>query len=245
MANEVLTAAYSGRLEKARELSRQAEASAQRAGEKEGAAAYVASAALIEALFGNATQARQQATKALSLSTARDNQYAVALALGFAGDTARVQVLTDDLAKRFPEDTVAQFNYLPTLRGQLALNRDESSKAIDALEAASPYELGGPGQALFVFFTLYPVYVRGEAYLGAHRSTEAGTEFQKIIDHPGIVVNEPIGALAHLQVGRAYAMQGDIAKAKAAYQDFLTLWKEADSDIPVFIAAKSEYAKLQ
>ncbi|MGC1255937.1 MAG: serine/threonine-protein kinase, partial [Candidatus Acidiferrales bacterium] len=142
LANEVLTAAYSGRLEKARELSRQAEASAQRAGEKEGAAAYVASAALIEALFGNATQARQQATKALSLSTARDNQYAVALALGFAGDTARVQVLTDDLAKRFPEDTVAQFNYLPTLRGQLALNRDESSKAIDALEAASPYELG-------------------------------------------------------------------------------------------------------
>ncbi|MFZ3333405.1 MAG: protein kinase [Candidatus Acidiferrales bacterium] len=245
LANEVLTAAYSGRLEKARELSRQAEASAQRAGEKEGAAAYVASAALIEALFGNATQARQQATKALSLSTARDNQYAVALALGFAGDTARVQVLTDDLAKRFPEDTVAQFNYLPTLRGQLALNRDESSKAIDALEAASPYELGGPGQALFVFFTLYPVYVRGEAYLGAHRSTEAGTEFQKIIDHPGIVVNEPIGALAHLQIGRAYAMQGDTTKSKAAYRDFLTLWKDADPDIPILIAAKSEFAKLK
>jgi hypothetical protein len=245
LANEVLTAAYSGRLQKARELSRQAEASAQRAGEKEGAAAYVASAALIEALFGNATQARQQAATALSLSTARDNQYAVALALGFTGDTARVQVLADDLAKRFPEDTVAQFNYLPTLRGQLALNRDESSEAIDALEAASPYELGGPGQALFVFFTLYPVYVRGEAYLGAHRSSEAGTEFQKILDHPGIVVNEPIGALAHLQIGRAYAMEGDTAKAKAAYSDFLTLWKDADPDIPILIAAKSEYAKLK
>jgi hypothetical protein len=245
LANEVLTAAYSGRLQKARELSRQAEASAQRAGEKEGAAAYVASAALIEALFGNATQARQQAATALGLSTARDNQYAVALALGFAGDTARVQVLADDLAKRFPEDTVAQFNYLPTLRGQLALNRDESSKAIDALEAASPYELGGPGQALFVFFTLYPVYVRGEAYLGAHRSSEACTEFQKILDHPGIVVNEPIGALAHLQNGRAYAMEGDTAKAKAAYEDFLTMWKDADPDIPILIAAKAEYANLK
>ena len=245
LANEVLTDAYSGRLQKARELSRQAEASAQRAGEKEGAAAYVASAALIEALFGNATQARQQAATALGLSTARDNQYAVALALGFAGDTARVQVLADDLARRFPEDTVAQFNYLPTLRGQLALNRDESSKAIDALEAASPYELGGPGQALFVFFTLYPVYVRGEAYLGAHRSGEAGTEFQKILDHPGIVVNEPIGALAHLQNGRAYAMEGDTVKAKAAYEDFLTLWKNADADIPILIAAKAEYANLK
>jgi serine/threonine protein kinase len=245
LANEVLTAAYSGRLEKARELSRQAEASAQRAGEREGAAAYVASAALIEALFGNATQARQQAATALSLSTARDNQYAVALALGFAGDTARVQVLADDLAKRFPEDTVAQFNYLPTLRGQLALNRDESSKAIDALEAASPYELGGPGQALFVFFTLYPVYVRGEAYLAAHQGSEAAAEFQKILDHRGIVINVPIGALAHLQIGRAYSMQGDTAKARTAYQDFLTLWKDADPDIPILIAAKSEYATLK
>jgi tetratricopeptide (TPR) repeat protein/predicted Ser/Thr protein kinase len=245
LANEALTAAYSGRLGKARELSRQAEASAQRVGEKEGAAGYVASAALIEALFGNAAEARRQAATALSLSTARDIQYPVALALGFAGDAARTQVLADDLAKRFPEDTVAQFNYLPTLHGQLALNRNDSSKAIEALEAASPYELGEPGQAFFVFFGLYPVYVRGEAYLAAHRGNESAGEFQKILDHPGVVLNEPIAALAHVGLARAYAMQGDTAKARAAYQDFLTLWKDADPDIPVLIAAKAEYAKLK
>ena len=245
LANEALTAAYSGRLGKTRELSRRAEASAERVGEKEGAAGYVASAALIEALFGNAAQARQQAATALSLSTARDTLYAVALTLGFAGDAARAQVLADDLAKRFPEDTVARFNYLPTLRGQLALNRNDSSKAMEALEVASPYELGGPGQAFFVFFALYPVYVRGEAYLAAHQGKEAAAEFQKILDHRGIVVNEPIGALAHLQFGRAYAMQGNTAKAKAAYKDFLTLWKDVDPDIPILKLAKAEYAKLQ
>jgi serine/threonine protein kinase/predicted Zn-dependent protease len=245
LANEALTAAYSGRLGKARELSRRAEASAQRVGEKEGAAGYVASAALIEALFGNAAEARRQAATALSLSTARDIQYPVALALGFAGDAARVQVLADDLAKRFPEDTVAQFNYLPTLRGQLALNRNDSSRAIEALEVASPYELGAPGQAFFVFFGLYPVYVRGEAYLAARQGNEAAGEFQKILDHPGVVLNEPIGALAYLGLARAYAMQGDTAKARVAYQDFLALWKNADPDIPILIAAKSEHAKLK
>jgi eukaryotic-like serine/threonine-protein kinase len=244
LANEALTAAYSGRLGKARELSRQAQASAQRAEEKEGAAGYVASAALIEAIFGNATQARQQAATALGLSTARDTQYAAALALGFTGDAARAQALADGLAKRFPQDTVAQFNYLPTLRAQLALNRKDSKKAIEALQAAAPYELGEPA-ALFGFLSLYPIYVRGEAYLAAHNGSEAAAEFQKILDHRGIVVNEPIGALAHLQLGRAYAMQGDTAKARAAYQDFLTLWKDADPDIPILREAKAEYAKLK
>jgi eukaryotic-like serine/threonine-protein kinase len=244
LANEALTAAYSGRLGKARELSRQAEASAQRAEEKEEAAVYVGSAALIEGLFGNATQARRQAATALGLSTARDTQYAAALVLGFTGDEVRTQALADDLAKRFPQDTIAQFNYLPTLRAQIALNRNDSDKAIEALQAAAPYELATPA-ALFGFLSVYPIYVRGEAYLAARQGNEAAAEFQKILDHAGVVVNEPIGALAHLGLARAYAMKGDTARARAAYQDFLTLWKDADPDIPILIAAKSEYAKLK
>jgi eukaryotic-like serine/threonine-protein kinase len=244
LANEALTAAYSGRLGKARELSRQAEASAQRAGEKEGAAGYVASVALIEAIFGNATQARQQAATALDLSTARDTQYAAALALGFTGDMVRAQALADDLATRFPQDTMAQFNYLPTLRAQLALNRNDSNKAIEALQAASPYELGEPA-ALFGFLSLYPIYVRGEAYLAARRGSAAAAEYQKILDHAGIVCNEPIGALARLGLARACALEGDTAKAKAAYQDFIRLWKDADPDIPILKQAKAEYQKLK
>jgi tetratricopeptide (TPR) repeat protein len=245
LANDALTAAYSGQLMKARELSRQAEVSAQRAEEKEEVAGYVASAAVIEALFGNPTEARQEAAKVLGLSTSRDNEYAAALALGFAADTARAGPLADDLAKRFPEDTVVQFNYLPTLRAQLALNRNDSVRAIEALQLAAPYELGGPGSGFFAFLSVYPVYVRGEAYLAAHQGSEAVGEFQKILDHRGIVLNEPIGAVSHLGLARAYALQGDTAKARAAYQDFLTLWKDADPDVPVLIAAKSEYAKLK
>ena len=150
----------------------------------------------------------------------------------------------DDLAKRFPEGTVAQFNYVPTIHAQLALNRNDFSKAIEALQAATPYELGTPTDR-FNFVSLYPVYVRGNAYLAAHQGSEAAAEFQKILDWRGVVLNEPIGALAHLGIARANAMQGDIAKAKAAYQDFLTLWKDADPDIPILIAAKAEYAKLK
>jgi hypothetical protein len=134
----------------------------------------------------------------------------------------------------------SQFNYLPTLHAQLALSRSDPSKAIDFLQIAAPYELGDVG-----FASLYPVFVRGGAYLAAHQGSEAAAEFQKILDHRGIVLNEPIGALAHLQIGRAYTMQDETTKAKAAYQDFLTLWKYADPDIPIFIAAKAEYAKLQ
>ena len=132
-----------------------------------------------------------------------------------------------------------RYNYLPTLQAQLALGRHDTTKAIEFLEAAGPYELGGRR------FSLYPVLVRGEAYLVAQQGSEAAAEFQKILDHRGIVLNSPIGALARLQIGRAYAMQGDTAKAKAAYQEFLTLWKDADPDVPILIAAKAEYAKLQ
>jgi eukaryotic-like serine/threonine-protein kinase len=235
---EADTAAYSGRLGKARELSRRAAASAERAEEKEVAAGHEADAALREALFGNAEEARHRATTALGLSNGRSTQFATALALAFAGDAVRAQTLADDLGKRFPENAIVQFNYLPTIRAQLALSRTDSPKAIEALQAAAAYELGSPGG-------LYPVYVRGEAYLAAHQGREAAAEFQKILDHRGIVLNEPIGAVAHLQIGRAYVLQGDTAKAKAAYQDFLSLWKDADPDIPILIAAKSEYAKLK
>ncbi len=238
LGGEADTAAYSGRLAKARELSRRAVTSAERAEEKENAAGNEAEAALREALFGNAAEARQRAGAALELSTGRDVQFYAALALGFAGDAARAQALADDLAKRFPEDTIVQFNYLPTIHAQLALDRNEASKAIETLRAATPYELGQGGG-------LYPVYVRGEAYLAAHRGSEAATEFQKILDQRGVVENEPIGALAHLGLARAYSMQGDPAKARSAYQDFLRLWSDADADIPVLVAAKAEYAKLK
>jgi len=241
---EADTVAYSGRLGQARELSHRAVASAQRAEEKETAAAYEADAALREALFGNETAARQRAAAALGLSNGRDVQYGAALALGFTGDAARTQTLAEDLVKVFPEDTMVQFNYLPTIRAQLALMHNDSSQAIEALQAAAPYELGSPGTGNFTF-ALYPIFVRGQAYLAAHQGREAAAEFQKILNHPGIVVNEPIGALAHLGLGRAYALQGDTAKAKAAYQDFLTLWKDADPDIPILQQAKAEYVKLR
>jgi eukaryotic-like serine/threonine-protein kinase len=146
------------------------------------------------------------------------------------------------LGKRFPEDTIVQFNYLPTTRAQIDLIHNDFARAIEALQLAAPYELGSPPGVNSL--ALYPVYVRGEAYLAAHQGTEAAAEFQKILDHRGKVGNSPIGALAHLQSGRAYAMRGDTAKAKAAYQDFLTLWKDADSDIPILKQAKAEYATL-
>jgi hypothetical protein len=139
---------------------------------------------------------------------------------------------------------MVQFNYLPTVRAQLALNGGDPSKAIDTLQPAAPYELGTPGSFAFPL-ALFPVYVRGEAYLASHRGSEAAAEFQKALDHPGAVLNEPIGALAHLQLGRAFALSGDTNKAKAAYQDFFALWKDADPDIPVLKQARKEYARLQ
>jgi serine/threonine protein kinase len=244
LAGEADTAAYSGRLAKARGFSRQAMASAERAGEKETAAGYEADAAVREALFGNEGEARQRAAAVLALSTGRDVQYGAALALALAGDAHRAQALADDLGKRFPGDTIVQFNYLPTIRAQFALERNDTSRAIEALQAATPYELGLPGTGSFTP-GLYSVYVRGDAYLAGHQGIEAAAEFQKILGHRGVVQNESIGALGHLGLARAYVLQRDTGKASAAYQDFLTLWKDGDPDIPILKQAKAEYAKLQ
>src|SRR5467141_2964820 len=243
LALEADTAAYFGHLGRARELSWQASSSAKRAGENEISATYEGVAVLREGLFGNASRAGQRTALAKERSGGPDKYYAVVLALAYTGDES--QGLADNFNESFPENTVVQFNYLPTLRAKLALNHANPQQALDALEVAAPYELGLPTLWFYNWPNLYPVYVRGEAYLAAHRGSEAAAEFQKILDHRGIVLNEPIGALAHLQLGRAYAMQGEAAKSRAAYQDFLTLWKDAEPDIPILIQAKAEYAELK
>jgi DNA-binding winged helix-turn-helix (wHTH) protein/predicted Zn-dependent protease len=245
LALEADTAAFFGLLKQAGEFSRQATDSAERAGEKETAATYWAVSGLREALFGDAEEARQRTAIAKRLSSGRDLDYAVALASEFAGDARRAQAIIDDLAKRFPEDTIVQCNYLPTLRAKLAVLHSEPQHALDLLRAAAPYELGLPAFSFYNWPNLYPIYVRGEAYLAAHQGSAAAAEFQKILDHRGVVLNEPIGALTRLQLARAYGLQGDTAKARAGYQDFLTLCKDADPDIPILKRAKAEYAKLQ
>ena len=240
LGDQADTAAYAGQLAKARAFSHSVIASAESATEKQTAAGYEAIVALREALFGNAAETHNRIDSALRHSTDVDVLYGAALALALTGDAARAERLGDDLDRRFPEHTIVRFNYLQTLRAQLALNRNDVANAVEVLQVATRYELGDVGHR-----SLYPVYVRGQAYLAAHKGSEAAAEFQKILDHRGIVGNNLIGALAHLQLGRAYAMQGDTTKAKAAYQDFLTLWKDADPDIPILIAAKAEYAKLK
>jgi eukaryotic-like serine/threonine-protein kinase len=244
LESEANTAAYFGHLKQARDFSRRAAASANAAGQAETAAGYEVDATLREVLYGNRVESARQPVAATGLSTWGATQFGLGLAFALSGDAPRAQQLAQNLDKNFPEGTIVQFNFLPTIRAQLALNRGDCSKAIELLQAATPYELASPTFSAFNP-AMYPVYVRGEAYLAAHQGREAAAEFQKIIDHRGIVLNEPIGALSHLQIGRAYAMQGDTAKAKAAYQDFLTLWKDADPDIPILKEAKAEYAKLQ
>jgi tetratricopeptide (TPR) repeat protein/predicted Ser/Thr protein kinase len=240
---EAETAAYFGRLKEAREVSRQAMESAGRAKEKEAAATYSAASALREALFGNTGGARQRAAN--PDSPGRDVRYGAALALAYAGDYGQAQELANELARAFPEDTLVQFNYLPTLRARIAVGKGNASQAIESLRVVTPYELGQTTSSVYGWTALYPVYVRGEAHLMVRQGREAAAEFQKLIDHRGIVVNSPLGALARLQIGRAYGTQGDTAKARAAYQDFLALWKDADPDIPILKQAKAEYAKLQ
>ena len=232
-------AAYAGQFSRSRELARRASESAQRADEKEVAAGYHAASALQEALVGNTSQATLQAQVALAASTGRDVQSVSAIALGLAGDATQATRLAADLAKRFPEDTLVQSVYLPMIRAAIAVQARKGDAAIEALAPAAPYDLSS------FSLPLYPAYLRGLASLAAHEGAPAATEFQKVLKYRLLENGDPIGALANLGLARAYVLQGDNAKAKTAYQDFLAIWKDADPDIPIFIAAKSEYAKLQ
>ncbi|HWX15079.1 MAG TPA: tetratricopeptide repeat protein [Chthoniobacterales bacterium] len=235
------TAADHGKFGQARELARRAADSARRAQENETAAEYAGHNSVREALVGLAEVAKEDAQSALKSIKGKHGEGFSAIAFALAGDMADANRAIEDLTKRFPQDTVVQTRYLPMARSALALNSGNAQAALDALIAAAPYELGHTNEDFT--FAVYPIYFRGQAYLTAKNGAAAG-EFQKILDHSSIVGNEPIGALAHLGLGRAYTLSGDTAKAKTAYQDFLTLWKDADPDIPLLIQAKAEYAKL-
>jgi eukaryotic-like serine/threonine-protein kinase len=249
------TSAYAGHLGKARELTKRAVDSAIRADSKELGAIWQAIAAQPAAAYGDATEARRLAAEALKLAPASQGvEVEAALAFAMAGDTARAESLAQDLGKRYPLDTQMQSLWLPAIQAQMALDKKNPTAALTTLQAASPIELGA---ILFVanVSCLYPTYVRGEAYLAAGQGSAAAAEFQKILDHSGIVWNCWTGALAHLGVARANALQArtsqgadaDAARVRAlaAYKDFLTLWKDADPDIPILKEAKAEYAKLQ
>ncbi len=235
------TEAYYGHLSRARDFSRRAVDAAVRADSKESAAIWQVNAALREAEFGNLAAAKQDVAAALTLSPGRDVEMLAALALARSGETVRAKTIVGELEKNYPSETVLKVYWLPAIKAAIELNANNAAQSLVYLEAAAPYELGGPPQ--FQLGTLYPAYVRGQAQLMVHNGTAAAAEFQKLLDHRGIVVNFVTGALVHLGLARAYAMQGDTAKAKSAYQDFLTLWKDADPDIPILKQAKAEYAQ--
>jgi serine/threonine protein kinase/tetratricopeptide (TPR) repeat protein len=236
------TAAYYGQLNKARELSRQAVAAADRAGRKERAAASEAAAGLREALFGNGAEAKRFAANALKHSNGRDVQFIAGLALAMVGDREKAVEMADALKSHYPDDTIVQFNYLPTIYAQIALDDRDPARALEFLKNAVPYELGLAGSSTYSTY-LYPVYIRGQAFLAARDGAAAAAEFQKILNWPGVVSDEPIGALAHLGLARARAMNGETADARTSYNNFLTLWKNADSGFPFLAAVQAEAPK--
>jgi tetratricopeptide (TPR) repeat protein len=242
LTREAAVVAYSGHLQKARELMQQAVESAERAGNKESAANRRLDGALREAAFGNLADARQAALTALEEPTLGKNALGVGtLALALTGDNPHSETLLDGLAARFPQDTLVQSVLLPTVRAQIELARKNPERSIELLRITSPYELTNSS----LNGCLFPAYVRGQAYLAAKQGGPAAAEFQKIIDHRGLVGACETGALALLGIARAFILQGDAAEARTAYKDFLTLWQDADADIPVLIEAKSEYAELK
>ncbi len=237
------TKAYYGQLMKARDFSRRAVDAAVRSDSKETAGLWQVSAALREAEFGNAAAAKQGVAAALALSQGRDVKLLCALALARANDAARARSLLDELEKNYESQTMVKVYWLPTIKAAIELNANNAAQALVVLEAAAPYELGEPPQ--FQLGTLYPAYIRGEAQLMGRNGAAAASEFQKFLDHRGVTINHPLGALAHLGLARGYALAGDTAKSRTAYQDFFALWKGADPDIPILKEAKAEYAKLQ
>jgi len=243
---EALALARSGRLQAAQRSSSRAVGLALQEGGGDSAASYRASRAVWEGLCGNAAEGIRNALAALELSKGRDVEYAAGFALALSGDSSRAEALAGDLEKRFPEDTFVKFTYAPVLRALAALRRAKPAESVDRLEIARPYEMAANGLSFNGSYLggLHSAYVRGEAFIGAQRYAEAAAEFQKILDHRGIVGLDPIGSPAHWQLGKAFALSGDKAKAKAAYEAFLALWKDADPDIPILKQAKAEYAKL-
>ncbi len=235
------TQAYYGRLGKARDLARRATDSAVRSDAKETGAQWLAYQGLREAELGNITAARQAVTRGLALAPGRDVRILAALALARTGETSQSRTVIEALQKSDPTNTYLKVYWFPLIEASIAMAQQEPDRAIVALEPSLPYELGGPPPGI----SMYPPYIRGLAYLAQKNGPAAAAEFQKFLDHPGIVQNFLLGSLAHFQIGRAYAMAGDTAKAKAAYRDFFTLWKDADPDIPILKQAKADYAKLQ
>jgi eukaryotic-like serine/threonine-protein kinase len=242
---DALALARSGRLQDARRASAVAVDIAKRSGQRERAALFEAATAMWEAFYGNAAAARQRATEALALARGREVDYAAAFALALSGDMVRARAFADDLEKNFPEDTSVQYNYLPALRALFLLDAHDAAAAIQSLQTASRFDLALAGIGFNGFFgALYQVYVRGEAYLAAHQPTQAAAEFQRILDHRSVVLVDPMGAMARLQLARALALSGDTVKAKSAYEDLFTLWKNADPKVPMVNEARAEYARL-
>jgi len=243
---EALALARSGRLQDGRRLSNRAVELALQEGQREKAASYQAARAVWEAACGNAAEGKKNAMAALDLSKGRDVEYVAGFALALSGDSSRSEALAGDLEKRFPEDTFVRFTYAPVLNGLSALDHGKPTDGVERLQIALPYELAANGLNFNHLYLggLHSAYVRGEAFIATHQYAEAAAEFQKILDHRGIVSLDPIGAMAHLQLGRAYVRMGETAKAMNAYWEFLTLWTDADLEMPILKQAQAEYAKL-
>jgi tetratricopeptide (TPR) repeat protein len=243
---KALALARSGRLQLAGSLARRAIELTQNAREPERAAMFQAAPAVWHAFFGDVTEARRAAGMALDLSTGRDVTYAAAFALALSGELSRSPALLRELEARFPQDTTVNISYLPALRGLIALQQGKPAEALQKLEPALSNEFALPGTAFVASFgSLYPAYVRGQTYLTAKRPADAAIEFRKIISRRGLVMQDPVDAVARLQLARALVAGGDTARARVAYQDFLTLWKQADTDVPLLKQAQTEAAKLR
>ena len=241
-----LALARAGQLERARTLGQEAIDATEALGRRETAAIFEAAAAVSEAWSGNQSTATRRAATALKMSSARDVSYAAGFALALAEETTRSESLANDLERRFPTDTVVRFTYVPTLRALAAISGKEPARAIELLQANVPYELAVPPTAFNFFFgSLYPVYVRAQAYAANGQLQQAVAEFQKILDHRGLMMGDPAGARALLEKARALARTGGQMGARAAYDDFLSLWKDADPEVPVLAQARAEYAKLK
>jgi len=238
--------ASGGRLKDAVNLSRRAVALALQEGRREQAAVFEARAAVRQAFLGDPVEARRTAAAALTLAGNREVNYGAALALALSGDSAKAEKLAGDMEKLYPDDTSVRFSYLPVIRAVVDLQHADSSKALDALQASAPYEMGSPRSSQTAFFgALYPVFFRGGALLAAHKGGDAANEFQKILSHRGIMVGDPVWVLAHIGLARAYALSGEYAKARAEYDEFFALWKDADPDCPLLKQAKAEFGNLR